>query len=197
MGFMEGMKNAAQKGADAAKSAQEAMQERAQGKADDLKAAGVLMQLKSLEGNVTLYEDRIEIKNLLGSKNRVIPYSQIHAVNMDKVSDLAKGAAAVMTFGMSLAATNKKTLTINAGLETVGLEFRVESLSRIKEAMSLINERIGARSQSNVTVHVAAPTAAPAAVSVSDQLTELAQLRDVGVITQDDFDKKKNQLLGI
>jgi hypothetical protein len=194
---LDAAKNATQKGLEAAKDAQAAHQDHQQAKADELTARGVLIQLKSLEGNVTLFEDRIEIANLLGSKHRVIPYSQIHAVNLDKVSSLAKGAAAFVTAGASLAVTNKKRLTINAGIETVGLEFRVESLDRIKQAMAIINERIGNRSQSNVTVNVTAPEARPAGPDFADDLIKLAQLRDSGVITQEDFDKKKAQILGL
>jgi hypothetical protein len=43
----------------------------------------------------------------------------------------------------------------------------------------------------------AAPQAAPAAPDYAAELEKLAQLRDSGVITAEDFEAKKKQLLGI
>jgi hypothetical protein len=43
----------------------------------------------------------------------------------------------------------------------------------------------------------AAPAAAPAAPDYAGELEQLAQLRDSGVITSEDFEAKKKQLLGI
>ena len=43
----------------------------------------------------------------------------------------------------------------------------------------------------------AAPQAAPAAPDYAAELEKLAQLRDSGVITPEDFEAKKKQLLGI
>jgi hypothetical protein len=41
------------------------------------------------------------------------------------------------------------------------------------------------------------PAAAPAAPDYAGELEKLAQLRDQGVITADDFEAKKKQILGI
>jgi hypothetical protein len=43
----------------------------------------------------------------------------------------------------------------------------------------------------------AAPQAAPAEADYTAELEKLAKLRDDGVISADDFEAKKNQLLGI
>jgi membrane protease subunit (stomatin/prohibitin family) len=43
----------------------------------------------------------------------------------------------------------------------------------------------------------AAPAQAPAAADYSAELEKLAKLRDEGVISAEDFDAKKKQLLGI
>lgn len=42
----------------------------------------------------------------------------------------------------------------------------------------------------------AAPAAAPAAPSVIDQLTQLASLRDAGVLTEAEFNAQKAKILG-
>jgi len=154
---------------------------------------GALMQLKSLEGSFTIYEDRLEIVNFLGSKHRVMPYTQIHAVNFDKTSDLAKGSAALLTAGASLLVTNKKRIIINVGVESAAIEFRAESNKRIEQAITLINERIGVKSQANVTVNM--PQGAGGGQSVADELTKLANLKADGILTQAEFDAEKKQLL--
>lgn len=43
----------------------------------------------------------------------------------------------------------------------------------------------------------AAPAAAPSEPSYLDELKELAQLKDQGVITEEEFEAKKKQLLGL
>jgi len=161
--------------------------------AKQAKKVGALMQLNSLEGSFTIYEDRLEIVNFLGSKHRVMPYTQIHAVNFDKTSDLAKGGAALLTAGASLLVTNKKRIIINVGVESVAIEFRAESNKRIEQAITLINERIGAKSQASVTVNM--PQGSGANQSVADELTKLAKLKADGVLTQAEFETEKKQLL--
>lgn len=195
MGFLDGMKDAAKKGLDSAKKVQEEHHQKQAAKSDEQRAKGILMQLKSAEGMVTLFEDKVEIKNLLGSKVRDVPYSQITAVYMDKTSGLAKGTAAVMTAGMSLAVTNKKKLIISTGIDKFKLDFRRESPSRIKEATELINSKIIDNSKQAVTVNVQGAAAAP--VSASDELLKLAELKEKGILTEEEFAAKKKQILGL
>ena len=47
------------------------------------------------------------------------------------------------------------------------------------------------------TPAVAAPAGAPAADDVTAQLTQLKALVDQGILTQEEFEAKKRQLLGI
>jgi hypothetical protein len=195
MGLFDNLKDAAKKGVGAAQQAQTSHQQHQTDKQADLKAKGIIMQLKSADKRITLYNDRVEFKNLLGSKQETLPYGQIRAVALDKHSGLAKGTAALMTGGMSLAATNKKTLIITTGAATMRLEFRAEPLSKIKEAFDIINQRVNASGQSNITVNVpSAPTGQ--ANSIADELTKLADLKEKGILTQEEFDTKKKQLLG-
>jgi hypothetical protein len=196
MGMFDNIKGAAKKGTEKAKSVSSARFEEQEEKRAALREQGVLLQLKSLEGTVELYDDRVEITNLLKSKHRVIPYSQIHAVNLEKTSDFTKVTAAVTTLGASLVATNKKRLVINAGLETVGLEFRVESVDRIRAAMAIINERIRQGSQGGqptITVNNVAPSTL--GQSIADELTKLAKLKADGVLSESEFEAQKQRLL--
>jgi len=42
-----------------------------------------------------------------------------------------------------------------------------------------------------------APAAAPAPSDMTAQLTQLAQLKDAGILTEEEFEAKKKQILGI
>jgi hypothetical protein len=193
MGFFDNIKDAAKKGVDVAQQAQASHQQHQTDKQADLQAKGILLQLKSVDKRVTLYNDRVEFNNLLGSKQETLPYGQIRAVALDKHSGLAKSTAAVFTGGMSLVATNKKTLVITTGAATLRLKFRAEPTSKVKEAFDIINQRINAMSQPNITVNV--PSAGQPS-SMADELTKLADLKEKGILTQEEFDAKKQQLLG-
>jgi hypothetical protein len=78
------------------------------------------------------------------------------------------------------------------------------TMSRMQRRRSYVEEKMGARQdfqpagqeQEEVPVE-AAPPPAPAAADYTAELEKLAGLRDKGVISADDFEAKKNQLLGI
>ncbi|HET7855929.1 MAG TPA: SHOCT domain-containing protein [Gaiellaceae bacterium] len=46
------------------------------------------------------------------------------------------------------------------------------------------------------TMHAAAPAGAPEP-DYTEQLTELARLKEQGILTEDEFNAKKKQILGI
>jgi hypothetical protein len=193
MSLFNNLKTAAQKGLDVAQQAQASHQQHQQEKQTELQAKGILLQLSSVDKRVTLYNDRVEFKNLLGSKQETLPYSQIRAVALDKHSAIAKGTAAMLTGGLSLAATNKKTLIITTGAATMRLEFRAEPLNKIKEAFDIINQRVNMAGQPNVTVNVPSTSSGNSA----DELARFAELKEKGVISESEFEAKKKQLLGL
>jgi hypothetical protein len=72
------------------------------------------------------------------------------------------------------------------------------TMSRMQRRRTGLQDRIGARQDfqpAGEPEQQAAP--APAEPSYTDELERLAKLRDEGVITAEDFDAKKKQLLGI
>jgi hypothetical protein len=77
-----------------------------------------------------------------------------------------------------------------AGDRTHVSQIPKEDVERIAKA---IRERMAS------TVQAGGPTAAPAApaASAADEIRKLAELRDVGVLTEDEFNIKKQQLLGL
>jgi hypothetical protein len=75
------------------------------------------------------------------------------------------------------------------------------TMSRMQRRRSYAEEKMGARQdfqpagQEQEEAPEAAP--APAAADYTAELEKLAGLRDKGIISADDFEAKKNQLLGI
>jgi predicted Zn-dependent peptidase len=64
-----------------------------------------------------------------------------------------------------------------------GINFYQKSNASFEEAKSLIEQKIG--SANNIKT------------SVADELEKLASLKEKGIITQDEFNAKKKQLLGL
>jgi hypothetical protein len=78
------------------------------------------------------------------------------------------------------------------------------TMSRMQRRRSYVEDKLGVREDfSSPQDQPAAQAAEPAPAPVASQpdyvseLERLAQLRDQGIITDDDFEAKKKQLLGI
>jgi hypothetical protein len=76
------------------------------------------------------------------------------------------------------------------------------TMSRMQRRRSYMQDRMGMRQDFQQAgqpepQQAAPPPPAPAAPGYAAELEQLAQLRDQGVITSEDFEAKKRQLLGI
>jgi hypothetical protein len=78
------------------------------------------------------------------------------------------------------------------------------TMSRMQRRRSYVEDKLGAREDfSSPQDQAAAQAAEPAPAPVASQpdyvseLERLAQLRDQGIITDDEFEAKKKQILGI
>jgi hypothetical protein len=75
------------------------------------------------------------------------------------------------------------------------------TVSRMQRRRSYVENRAGMRQDfqpaGEPAPQEAAPAAAPAAPGYGAELEQLARLRDQGVITAEDFEAKKKQILGI
>jgi hypothetical protein len=76
------------------------------------------------------------------------------------------------------------------------------TVSRMQRRRSYVQNRAGMRQDFQqagepTPQEAPPPVAAPAAPDYASELEQLARLRDQGVITADDFEAKKRQILGI
>lgn len=165
-------------------------EQRKKAKRDADTAAGVLLKLSSVLKTVTFYRDRIELDEPYGTKKErtSIPYYQIDSVEIEG----KRLRPSAMLMPEIMLAPKKKTLTIRAGKVKHEFEFRRASDDDMKRAYELIQEGVAASRQQHVTA-----TSAPPPPTAADEIRSLAKLVDKGLITQEEFDAKKRQILGL
>jgi membrane protease subunit (stomatin/prohibitin family) len=90
-------------------------------------------------------------------------------------------------------------LIANRAAMRMGARQQYRTMARMQRRRSFIEDRMGARQDFEPAGQEQAPAqaAAPAAPDYTAELAQLAQLRDQGVITAEDFEAKKRQVLGI
>ena len=74
------------------------------------------------------------------------------------------------------------------------------TMARMERRRSFVQSRMGMRQdfgRQEQPVEAAAPAAAPSEPEYVGELERLSQLRDQGIITNEDFEAKKKQILGI
>ncbi|MBI2593259.1 SHOCT domain-containing protein [Candidatus Daviesbacteria bacterium] len=132
----------------------------------------ILLKTRCTKGHLIVYEDKVSIEmSLLGSHNEnSLPYSQITGCE-------------VKTTMAEIPILSKGAATVKVyGLGDQKLEAPFVTLKEAKKAKELIDARVGkGNAQSG---------------GVGD-LEKLAELKDKGIITQEEFEQKKKQLLGL
>ena len=74
------------------------------------------------------------------------------------------------------------------------------TMARMERRRSFVQSRLGMRQdfgRQEQPVEAAAPAAAPSEPEYVGELERLSQLRDQGIISNEDFEAKKKQILGI
>jgi hypothetical protein len=74
------------------------------------------------------------------------------------------------------------------------------TMARMERRRSFVQSRLGMREdfgRQEQPVEAAAPAAAPSEPEYVGELERLAQLRDQGIISNEEFEAKKKQILGI
>jgi hypothetical protein len=166
----------------------------------------LIMSLKATNGILNIYEDRVVISRKTGAGvlmqglkgDLPLFYKDLASVEFRKptiwangyikfiLRGVASGNAAVRLTGWSTAESAKDPNTLI--LRAFNKKTPVESEKAYDIVMKKISE---AKSQSNVVAQTVQAT------SDADELTKFKKLLDDGIITQEEFDKKKAQILGL
>lgn len=139
--------------------------------------------LKGVNGQLALYSDKIIItrKGFMGTKEKTIYVSQITGIQLKQPSMWTKGyilftvPGSIETRGDPIATTlDENCVMFNAAEKDLALE--------IKNTAEKLISQLGK---------------ATADLSPADELRKFKQLLDEGVISQEEFEQKKKQILGL
>jgi len=152
----------------------------------------IIFELKGVNGQIFVYEDRviIERKGVLGfmtqglAGSKTIPIKSIQSIQFKKGNMLTNG---FIQFG------------ILGGHEKTGGLFNAtqdENTVMIKERDNLLGEQIKAHIE-NYIFDKPKDSINSNNISVADEIKKLKELFDLGIITEEEFQHKKKQLLGL
>ncbi|WP_273729143.1 SHOCT domain-containing protein [Leuconostoc mesenteroides] len=160
--------------------------------------------VKGRNGIVSAFEDRIEIsrKNVVGfltqgiKADRIIHYRDMTSIETKRPSFVTNG---YMQFIINPELSVKQKVSIVSGTTVESMKdpnaviftaMQKKTLKEFDELKEYVLSRLDFYNsqQQNVISH---------SVNGFDDLTKLKSLLDDGVITQEDFDAKKKQILGI
>ena len=154
-----------------------------------------ILEAKGVNGAMALYEDRVVItrKGLLGfmtqgmKGSKEIPLSRITALQFKDSGMVLSGYLQLSVEGEMSSKGGIKDATKDENTVMFARQHKPEVWAQMRDE---IRARSAATRQGGAA-------AAPAAPDSLDQLKKLAELRDAGIITEDEFSAKKAQLLSI
>ena len=124
------------------------------------------------------YAYAVTNKRILMGQKKLVGQA-LQSVMLDQVNDVTSSTGVLLG-----------TLTIN----TVGTAFNV---AINKQAVQKVADRLHTLLTELKAQPAAAPAPAASAVSAADEIKKFKELLDLGAITQEEFDAKKKQLLGL
>ncbi|MBP3695193.1 MAG: SHOCT domain-containing protein [Thermoguttaceae bacterium] len=139
-----------------------------------------IFELNGVDGQLAVYDDKVIISRkgafgfilFGGAGNKTIRFSSIRSVQFKAGSIWTNG---YIQFGISGGREKDNTVILRAGEQSnIGAKIQEYIEKRIEEINS--------------------PKPSPS-MSAADEILKLKQLLDMGIITQEEFDKKKKQLL--
>lgn len=153
---------------------------------------------KGVNGQLVVYPDRVILQRKgmgafmaqgIGKGDKEISLATLSAIQWRNAGALTLGYI-VFTF---MGASDARGGIIDAQKDENAVTFNKKQQRDFEQARALIDQQRAAlrtAQQAPVVQQTIAPSAA-------DELAKWAQLRDQGVITADDFEAKKRQLLGL
>ncbi len=154
---------------------------------------------KKATGTLIFYQNQTEFRNPMLNKKMwfTIANSDVADVAIEGKDDVNRRVTVtrLVALGIFAFAIKKKSEDKDAYV-TLVLADGQEAVFHVKDKAPMEVKTSLAKAISQVKQ--AKPPIAPTAQgSAADELTKLAKLKEQGIITQDEFDKKKTQLLGL
>lgn len=165
--------------------------------ANDLKLYGRQIASEFLSmGTVTIYEKGyVTVGSMLFGKGQYekLQSFQVFSDNLTKKTGLGRTAGAVLTLGLNLASPNMRgnllvTIVTDKQVHTGDLLPQVQNIKSVQRLEAAANAVLGAVKSSASSSNLDE--------SLSASLEKLAALRDSGALSEAEFKKAKNKLIG-
>lgn len=155
-----------------------------------------VIQFKGYNGQIYVYEDHlvIERKGFLATAaagfagSKTIPFSAIQSVQFKDAGAMVNGYIQFAVLG----GVEKRGGITNAVSDENSVVFTRKMQDGADRVRNYVEKAI--LNRENAPVERSAPAEAP---SVADEIKKFKDLLDMGAITQEEFDAKKKQLLGL
>jgi hypothetical protein len=125
----------------------------------------------------------------VGKGEKRIPLASVTAVQWKPPGALVNGYIQFTLSGGNERRSQFGRATTDAGMDENSVVVVKSQRAEFEALRAAVDEAIVAR--------LTAPTSAPAAPTALEQLRQLGELRDAGVVTEAEFEAKKAQLLGL
>lgn len=152
---------------------------------------------KKTTGNLTFYANQVEFKVALKSgASFTIPTTDIKDIAIEGKDEVSRRVTVTRLFavGIFAFALKKKSKDKDAFI-TVELNDGQEAVFHIKDKSPMELKAKLSKAVAQIKQNTQKPTDAAGSTSAADELAKLATLKKRGIITQDEFDKKKTELL--
>lgn len=153
------------------------------------------MELKSKFGQLNVYNDRVEIIKTMGSKksafgDKTIFLNQISGIVIKEYTFLSPGYIHFSATG-DISSPTRRAGVFNAIQDENTFIFNKEDIDFVKEIKSKIEELLSYQSKSNEQ-----PISQPIS-NDPDLIRKYKKLFDDGIITKEEYDLKKREILGL
>jgi hypothetical protein len=150
-------------------------------------------RLEGLKGELKVYEDRVEINKkgqgfITGNSSKTLPMANIMSVSVTPSTFFARGCIEFTVPG------GKDSRNIEQALKNENA-LPLKAASQNEEAMKIkayVEEQVMKCASNKGGTTIVQQAASPA-----EELKKMKELLDMGIITQEEFDTKKKQLLGL
>lgn len=153
----------------------------------------ILFKANGRNGLIELYENQLVIKKKLGGLKRMLTTGD-KEIFLDNIKNVNYKSANSMTWGFIQFETAQNTKELSKGSlmsspnDDYSVNFSKKQQPEFEKLKTEINEL---RSRNN------SQTIIQNQFSEADELEKLADLKEKGILTQEEFDQKKKQILGL
>lgn len=144
-----------------------------------------LHNYRSMTKNDKTYAYAMTNKRIVMAQHKLLG-SDVQSINVENINDIEFSKTGIAGMGIGIVRINTFRKTFNVG---VNVSFASNIYERVHEAWDIVRAQ---KADSQVTETVVQNTKSPV-----EQIKEYKELLDRGILTQEEFNSKKKELLGL